>query len=391
MAGGRARAVVCEGTGMMWREDETAAAARSRARANSCWLWLALSSGVVACAWNGGGVAAAWWVGGVGEVTEGVVGGGSGTVRTGVGTGWRDRRRPRDRSVVVVQVQSLRFDTPAMGGAVGRRPPGGGERGGPAAGVAPVEEMPPSASNARTGCCHTFLLPSTSPPPETASAGAPGTHGGGGRIRRGHAGWRRASPCKESKVVEMAAGKRSRVESCQWRHGNNGVGGWTAGRQLALAAGLSGGAGGGGGGVCKSRDLVVVVVAAAAADEVMVEAAGSVLALILLLVLFTVAARAQQEYEVTSSSSSLPSAIGRRLGRGPSFCSSPLLYASAVFISNLLNVTATAVDSVAPVAADPLVLTSVVGDLIPTRWLACPRGEVREGERDREEEGRSGH
>jgi hypothetical protein len=124
----------------------------------------------------------------------------------------------------------------------------------------------------------------------------------------------------------------------------------------------------------------------------------------LLLVLLAIAAQAQQEYEVTSSSPSLPSRRGAGEGHqqlpwaqqeyevtsaataGPCdaylvFRSSPPLYASAVSISNLLNVTATAVtesnavDLITPVAADPLVLAPVVGDLIPTYRLAYPRGE----------------
>uniref|UniRef100_A0A0E0AJZ6 Histone-binding protein RBBP4-like N-terminal domain-containing protein n=1 Tax=Oryza glumipatula TaxID=40148 RepID=A0A0E0AJZ6_9ORYZ len=89
----------------------------------------------------------------------------------------------------------------------------------------------------------------------------------------------------------------------------------------------------------------------------------------LLLVLLAVAAQAQQEYEVTSSSSSLPSRRGAGEGHqqlpwaqqeyevtsaataGPCdtylvFRSSPPLYASAVSISNLLNVTATPGDEV---------------------------------------------
>uniref|UniRef100_I1QJ86 Uncharacterized protein n=1 Tax=Oryza glaberrima TaxID=4538 RepID=I1QJ86_ORYGL len=37
--------------------------------------------------------------------------------------------------------------------------------------------LPPPLHSGRR---HTFLVPSVSPPPETASAGAPGAHGGGG-------------------------------------------------------------------------------------------------------------------------------------------------------------------------------------------------------------------
>uniref|UniRef100_A0A0E0Q3U9 Histone-binding protein RBBP4-like N-terminal domain-containing protein n=1 Tax=Oryza rufipogon TaxID=4529 RepID=A0A0E0Q3U9_ORYRU len=89
----------------------------------------------------------------------------------------------------------------------------------------------------------------------------------------------------------------------------------------------------------------------------------------LLLVLLTIAAQVQQEYEVTSSSSSLPSRRGAGEGHqqlpwaqqeyevtsaataGPCdaylvFRSSPPLYASAVSIFNLLNVTATPGDEV---------------------------------------------
>uniref|UniRef100_A0A0E0H404 Uncharacterized protein n=1 Tax=Oryza nivara TaxID=4536 RepID=A0A0E0H404_ORYNI len=89
----------------------------------------------------------------------------------------------------------------------------------------------------------------------------------------------------------------------------------------------------------------------------------------LLLVLLAIAAQAQQEYEVTSSSSSLPSRRGAGEGHqqlpwaqqeyevtsaataGPCdtylmFRSSPPLYASAVSIFNLLNVTATPGDEV---------------------------------------------
>jgi hypothetical protein len=46
----------------------------------------------------------------------------------------------------------------------------------PAAARSPPHLPPPP----RAGHRHTFLLPSVSPPPETASAGAPGAHGGGG-------------------------------------------------------------------------------------------------------------------------------------------------------------------------------------------------------------------
>uniref|UniRef100_A0A0D9ZYN3 NFP/LYK4/5 first LysM domain-containing protein n=1 Tax=Oryza glumipatula TaxID=40148 RepID=A0A0D9ZYN3_9ORYZ len=109
----------------------------------------------------------------------------------------------------------------------------------------------------------------------------------------------------------------------------------------------------------------------------------------LVLVLLAVVASAQQEYEVTSSSSSSPSRRGAGEGHRPPpwaqqeydvtsaatagpcdaylvFRSSPPLYASAVSISNLLNVTATAVtesnavDPITPVAADPLVLAPII-------------------------------
>ncbi|EEC67329.1 hypothetical protein OsI_34363 [Oryza sativa Indica Group] len=110
-----------------------------------------------------------------------------------------------------------------------------------------------------------------------ASAGAPDAHGGGGWIRRGRTGGRTVGNVKQAAgdggrrwherrrafgcgggghgSVHRMAGRQladpscgqirsSCVESCRWRCDNNGVGSWTAGRQLA--AGLSGGGGGGG-------------------------------------------------------------------------------------------------------------------------------------------------
>uniref|UniRef100_I1P0V0 NFP/LYK4/5 first LysM domain-containing protein n=1 Tax=Oryza glaberrima TaxID=4538 RepID=I1P0V0_ORYGL len=93
--------------------------------------------------------------------------------------------------------------------------------------------------------------------------------------------------------------------------------------------------------------------------------------------------RVQQEYDVTSATATGP------CDAYLVFRCSPPLYASAISISNLLKITATAVtesnavDPVTPVAADPLVLAPVVGDLIPTRRLACPRGEGERGGRER--------